>query len=138
MGVIRRLSKNIRAGRIYSMTPHFKSEELMIAEQGKSLPIASDRIRGLETRLMTIEATLKGLNEEIHDLRSWVTKYNTAERPILLPTGGSSVPVAVSAEAVVSVKQAETPAARAEMELIMQPDGTLKPEKRASSRFIIK
>lgn len=117
----------------------------MMSEPGYSPSTSSDRVRALEGKLVQMEATLKGLNEEITDMRSAVMKYTTRteERPPIvqpdlpMPVAPARMPLmapdARSSPAPVTASPPAPPA----LEMIMQPDGTLKPERRSGSGYVI-
>jgi hypothetical protein len=113
--------------------------DMMTVEQ--NLPGNEGRIRGLETRLMHLEAIIKGLTEELSDIKDSITKITTAPEEQSAP-GANPGPVAeVTAfqpqfAAAPQPVQASAPK-REQFDLIMQSDGTLKPERRAGSDFVI-
>ncbi|MDD1678216.1 MAG: hypothetical protein LUO93_03405 [Methanomicrobiales archaeon] len=94
-----------------------------------------ERIGELEAKLRELEALTRGLTDEMLDLKSIVMKLNarTEERR----------PVATVRPTVVSSKKENPGTAPAEategasLEMIMQTDGTLKPERRATSDYIV-
>ncbi|RXE57394.1 hypothetical protein ABH15_04740 [Methanoculleus taiwanensis] len=140
-----------------------------------------ERLRGVERKIKEIEALMKGLTEEMLDLKSIVMKMQRqTEERMKMPV--AAVPAAVEPEPRKAVRPAEpeqtvptqnvrrvsrtdplvrptavprqslvTPQARpapraapvpepedtTDMELIMQNDGTLKPEKRTGSEYIV-
>jgi hypothetical protein len=129
-------------------------------------PVAEDgRIGTLERRVRELEAVVKGLTEEVLDLKALTLKLvKTAERSegsaTPRPGAGRAAPTAsppASAPTVlVRPRNAEklapmpsppsrqpaavdpAPAVSAEgMDLIMQPDGTIKPELRRKNEYII-
>ena len=137
-----------------------KEMETMNESVQPAVPDAGDeRLRDLERKVRELEALVKGLTEEVLDLKSVTMKLSreTEERKVK--------PVAVEARRAGATLQAEPRAAAgprpvraaepresarpvekqraradqddANMELIMQNDGTLKPEPRRSSEYII-
>jgi hypothetical protein len=116
-----------------------------------------DRIAALEKKVREMEALVKGLTQELLDLKSVAMKMNkqSEERsrqelrrgPIV--AGAPAAPAAAPATApspggstVIRPKgarQAEAPAAPAEpaMDMIMQPDGTMKLEPRRGDKDYI-
>ncbi|MDI6719942.1 MAG: hypothetical protein QMD46_10060 [Methanomicrobiales archaeon] len=96
-----------------------------------------ERIRSLEVRVMEMEAVLKGIADEIGDLRALLQTCVSRENeqaPRLLagdPLGGPRLPSAEGEHAGEEVAEAEM------MALIMQPDGTLKQERRYKSDYVI-
>ncbi len=137
-----------------------------------------ERLRGVERKIKEIEALMKGLTEEMLDIKSIVMKMQrqVEERGKAVP---AAVPRSVEPEIRKPVRSAEperaaptqdirrvsrsdplvrptavprqslvSPQVRAapprpependaDMELIMQNDGTLRPEKRTSSEYIV-
>jgi hypothetical protein len=92
-----------------------------------------ERIAELEGKVRELEALTRGLTDEMLDLKSIVMKMNARaeERRVVQPRP-SAAPVK---------KENPPPAAEASegasLEMIMQADGTLKPERRTSSDYII-
>jgi len=95
-----------------------------------------ERIAELEAKVRELEALTRGLTDEMLDLKSIVMKLNTRteeRRPV----------VQARTTAVQASKKEISPPAPAEavegtsLEMIMQPDGTLKPERRTNSDYII-
>ncbi len=127
-------------------------------------PIDEDaRIGALERRVRELEAVVKGLTEEVLDLKALTLKLaKTAERhegpapvragpgrtvepPSSSPTvlvrprnAGKLAPLPASPSRPPQVAAEPAPAIPAgEMDLIMQPDGTIKPELRRKNEYII-
>ena len=92
----------------------------------------NDRVSELEKKVREMEALIKGLTNELLDLKSIVERMNNRmeeKRPQVMtrPAAGR-----------VSVSQKEAaPADEGEMARIMQPDGTMKEERRKDSDYII-
>ncbi|HOI58600.1 MULTISPECIES: hypothetical protein [unclassified Methanoculleus] len=128
---------------------------------GREHPEAEEeRLQALERKVRDLEALVKGLMEEVLDLKSVAMKLSreTEERrrrPVAAeerkaattlraePRAGAE-PAAPSPTAAPRTparpveKQPEAPAPDVgEMDLIMQNDGTLKPEPRRSSEYIV-
>jgi hypothetical protein len=115
-----------------------------------------DRIAALEKKMREMEALVKGLTQELLDLKSITMKMSkqTDERsrqelrraPVVQQAGQpQAVPVAspsASGSTVIrpkAARQPEAPAAPEEpaMDLIMQPDGTMKLEPRRGDKDYI-
>ena len=109
----------------------------MMVEQNQ--PGNEGRIRNLETRLMHIEAVFKGLNEEMADLKSSATKYTvTMEEHTAAAVVSSEDTNTFQPQFTTAPPVAQTCAPKPEQyDLIMQSDGTLKPERRAGNDFVI-
>lgn len=127
-------------------------------------PVAEDaRVGALERRVRELEAVVKGLTGEVLDLKALMHKLmKTAERndgpaPVRAGTGriveppssaptilvrprnaGKLAPLPASPSRLQPVVAEQAPAIPAgEMDLIMQPDGTIKPELRRKNEYII-
>jgi hypothetical protein len=126
-------------------------------------PVAEEvRVGALERRVRELEAVVKGLTEEVLDLKALTIKLvKTAERhespaPARTGTGRTAEPQAPAPTILVRPRNAgklsplpassSRPQAVAdpapaipdgEMDLIMQPDGTIKPELRHKNEYII-
>jgi uncharacterized coiled-coil protein SlyX len=92
----------------------------------------NDRVNELEKKVREMEALIKGLTNELLDLKSIVERMNSRmeeKRP----------PVMARPPGRVSVSQRGEPAPVDEGELvrIMQPDGTMKEERRKDSDYIV-
>jgi hypothetical protein len=126
--------------------------------------VAEDaRIGTLERRVRELEAVVKGLTEEVLDLKALTLKMaKTAERhdgpaPVRAGSGrtieppssaptilvrprnvGKLAPLPASPSRPPQAPPEPAPAIPAgEMDLIMQPDGTIKPELRRKNEYII-
>ena len=132
-------------------------QEKMITMMETSLSAATeDRIAALEKKVREMEALVKGLTQELLDLKSVAMKMTKqseersrqelkrgpivqsapaqqAASPAATPSGGSTIIRPKGA------RQAEAPAAPAEPEmgLIMQTDGTMKQEPRRGDKDYI-
>jgi len=90
----------------------------------------NDRVSELEKKVREMEALIKGLTNELLDLKSIVERMNSRmeeKRP----------PVMARPRVNVSQKGEPAPADEGEMVRIMQPDGTMKEERRKDSDYII-
>jgi uncharacterized coiled-coil protein SlyX len=92
----------------------------------------NDRVNELEKKVREMEALIKGLTNELLDLKSIVERMNSRmeeKRP----------PVMARPPGRVSVSQRGEPAPVDEGELvrIMQSDGTMKEERRKDSDYIV-
>ncbi|WP_292365973.1 MULTISPECIES: DUF7518 family protein [unclassified Methanoculleus] len=118
-----------------------------------------ERLRDLERKVRELEALVKGLTEEILDVKSVAMKLSRdveerRKKPVVAaekkaeatlqtePRAGAESPPARAAEPRSPARPAEkhpaTPAPEDEdLELIMQNDGTLKPEPRRTSEYIV-
>lgn len=126
-------------------------------------PVTEDaRIGALERRVRELEAVVKGLTEEVLDLKALTLKLaKTAERheppttvragpartiepPSSAPTilvrprnAGKLSPLPASPSRTPTVAEPAPAIPAGEMDLIMQPDGTIKPELRCKNEYII-
>ncbi len=121
-------------------------------EEGKNIPVTpeQDRITALERKMKEMEALMKGLTEELLDLKSIAMKLNkvSEERRVELKMSKPMAQATTSGGTVVmqrkggkeailaSMQQPEAEPVEA-MQQIMQLDGTLKPEKRTNSDYIV-
>lgn len=132
------------------------------SEAGRERPEAEEeRLRDLERKVRDLEALVKGLMDEVLDLKSVAMKLSrdTEERrrrPVAAEERKAGT-TTLQAEPRVSAEPAAPPRAAVprtparmvekqptapapddgEMDLIMQNDGTLKPEPRRSSEYIV-
>jgi TolA-binding protein len=139
-----------------------ESENMQPPVQPLVQPQDDNRVAALEQRVRDLEAVVKGLIEEILDMKAMTQKiYKVAEEqaPRLQQTQRSrpaaastvmvhprnagrlneSAPVHPEKQIIASALSRQAPAeepARA-MDLIMQPDGTLKHEVRTSRDYIV-
>lgn len=119
-------------------------ENTKMTDGDKTMQAGDDRLRDLEAKMREMEALMKGLTEELLDLKTIVMKLNVRE-PERRPPVVQRVP---ASDAVVRSRpqQAGTPQSQGqrpepvtpgERVMIMQADGTLKPENRAPEGFIV-
>lgn len=116
---------------------------------GSSAPVVDERVREIEKRIMHLESNIKGLTDEVLDLKAIVMKLtaDSVEKSPVKPRVVVSRPeeddIQVRKESTKRVAARSGPAARAGLEdeentaMIMQTDGTLKPEKRPSNSMIV-
>jgi hypothetical protein len=119
-----------------------EKEQKKMAEGEKTPQMTEDRIRDLEGKLKEIEALVKGLTDEMLDLKSILMKLSARdeERRAVMPVPRMPSEVTVRPRRPTAVAEPKKPEAKesGEMELIMQTDGTLKPERRSeSNNFIV-
>jgi uncharacterized coiled-coil protein SlyX len=92
----------------------------------------NDRVSELEKKVREMEALIKGLTNELLDLKSIVERMNSRmeeKRPQVMtrPQGRVSV----------SQRGEPAPADEGEIARIMQSDGTMKEERRKDSDYIV-
>ena len=132
-----------------------EEQEKMITMMENPVTAAAteDRLAALEKKVREMEALMKGLTQELLDLKSVAMKMSkqTEERsrqelmrtPIVQGAQpGASGTVSSGSSTVVmrkGARQAEVPQAPAEptMDMIMQPDGTMKMEPRRGDKDYI-
>jgi len=122
----------------------------IIKDKDRSLAPVDERVAALEKKMREIEAMVKGLTEELLDLKSVTMKLSKASEErtraemrmgkAAAPTPGGPVilqkkPVATPPPQRPAPAPVET--APEKMDMIMQPNGTLAPEKRKNSDYII-
>jgi hypothetical protein len=125
--------------------PDQKEKDMEIPKK-ESMPPATpeERISALERKVRDQDALIKGLTEELLDLKSItmrLNKVNEQQRTELKMTrpssGAGSATVVVPARSATRVPPPPPPEPE-KMDMIMQPDGTLKLEKRkTSSDYIV-
>jgi uncharacterized coiled-coil protein SlyX len=92
----------------------------------------NDRVSELEKKVREMEALIKGLTNELLDLKSVVERMNSRmeeKRPQVMTRTAGRV--------TVSQKGEGAPVDEGELVRIMQPDGTMKEERRKDSDYII-
>jgi hypothetical protein len=92
----------------------------------------NDRVNDLENKVREMEALIKGLTNELLDLKSVVERMSSRleeKRPPLM--------VRPPGRVTVSQKGESAPVDEGELARIMQPDGTMKEERRKDSDYII-
>lgn len=106
-----------------------------------------DRITALERKMKDMDALVKGLTEELLDLKSIAMRLNKVSeerrqelktvKPVLGGTPSGTV-VMQKKGSVASTPRAPEQPKEEPMEMIMQTDGTLKPEKRkAGGEYVV-
>ena len=94
----------------------------------------NDRVNELENKVREMEALIKGLTNELLDLKSIVERMSSRmeeKRPPVLTRAPGRVTVSPRGQPEAA------PADEGEMVRIMQPDGTMKEERRKDSDYII-
>jgi hypothetical protein len=95
----------------------------------------NDRVKDLENKVREMEALIKGLTNELLDLKSIVERMNSRmeeKRPPLMARPQGRVSISQRGQ-----PGEGAPAEEGEPARIMQPDGTMKEERRKDSDFII-
>ncbi|KQC03960.1 MAG: hypothetical protein APR55_06650 [Methanolinea sp. SDB] len=118
-----------------------------ITRDNRNVPPIDERITVLERKVKDMEALLKGLTDEMLDLKSVAMRLSKSEdrrtemRAVKPSSGQQSTVIMQKKTAQVhSGMRIPQPAPEKEpekMDMIMQPDGTLKPERRKSSDYIV-
>ena len=120
----------------------------IIKDKENAIPV-EERVASLEKKMKDMEALVKGLTEELLDLKSITMRMNKvseerraelrmSKTPTAAPGGQSTVVVPRKPASPPPVRAPQAPPVEPEkMDMIMQPDGTLKPEKRKSSDYIV-
>jgi hypothetical protein len=120
-----------------------EKERKKMTEGEKTSQMAEERIHDLESKMKELEALIKGLTDEMLDLKSILMKVSRRddERRAAMPAPRTPSEVTVRPKRPMAVAEQPRPTATkesGEMELIMQTDGTLKPERRSeSNNFIV-
>ena len=118
-----------------------------IIKDNKSVPPIDERVTVLERKIKEMEALLKGLTDELLDLKSVAMRLSKSEERrtemrAMKPASGqqSTIIMQKKTAPVQGGMRIPQPAPEKEpekMDMIMQPDGTLKPERRKSSDYIV-
>jgi len=118
-----------------------------ITRDNKNVPPIDERVTVLERRIKEMEALLKGLTDELLDLKSVAMRLSKSEerrtemRAVKPSSGQQSTVIMQKKTAPVQsgmrVPQPPPEKEPEKMDMIMQPDGTLKPERRKSSDYIV-
>ena len=118
-----------------------------IIKENRSVPPIDERVTVLERKIKEMEALLKGLTDELLDLKSVAMRLSKSEERrtemrAMKPASGqqSTIIMQKKTAPVQGGMRVPQPAPEKEpekMDMIMQPDGTLKPEKRKSSDYIV-
>ena len=118
-----------------------------ITRDNRNVPPIDERITILERKVKEMEALLKGLTDEMLDLKSVAMRLSKSEdrrtemRAVKPSSGQQSTVIMPKKTAQVNsgmrVPQPVPEKEPEKMDMIMQPDGTLKPERRKSSDYIV-
>jgi hypothetical protein len=132
-----------------SVQPQEKDMEIIKDKDSAAAPV-DERVAALEKKMRELEALVKGLTEELLDLKSIAMRLSKASEErraeLRMPRQAAAAPAAgpqltVQKKPAITVGAPRTapppPPEPEKMEMIMQPDGTLKPEKRKSSDYIV-
>ncbi len=113
----------------------------MIRESATNTGVQDDRFMALEKRVVEMEVLVKGLTEELLDLKSIVRKLVKEEkRPVQRPQADPSDHILVRSPKPAAEPEERKPDPKEAEEntvMIMQPDGTLKPEPPLGEGVII-
>ena len=122
----------------------------IIKDKDRSLAPVDERVAALEKKVREIDALVKGLTEELLDLKSVAMKLSKVSeeraraemrnvKPAAPAAAGPVILQKKPAAAPAAARQAQAPVETApeKMDMIMQPNGTLAPEKRKNSDYII-
>jgi hypothetical protein len=106
-----------------------------------------EKVRGLEQKIIELQSLVKGLTEELLDLKTIVMKMQQERTPkapksvparsLVSPMNSTEKPEPARSHAPVRVEPKQASPRGEETELIMQTDGTLKPERKQSTGVII-
>lgn len=119
-----------------------------IHEYNERNPVSEERIKGVEKRINELDGLMKGLMGEMLDVKACLQKISksiddgSATVPKRTPRESRRYPPVVSpsaaAERKASATEAETPEPAPKKEkLIIQPDGTMKPEVQSGEEMIV-
>ncbi|WP_048151584.1 hypothetical protein [Methanolacinia paynteri] len=118
-----------------------------IHEYNERKPVGEERIKSIEKRINEIDGLMKGLMEEMLDVKACLQKISksidedSANIPKRTPRESRRYPPVVSpsanAERKAAVAEAAAPPAPKEKKMIIQPDGTMQPEERSGEEMIV-
>lgn len=128
-----------------------KDRELakMKESTGGSAPAYDDRVREIEKHIVHLESNIKGLTDEVLDLKAIVMKITagmtekSSAKPRVIMSRPQGAEVVERREPTKHVAPQQRPDVRADDEagedtaMIMQSDGTLRPEKRKNKGMIV-
>ncbi|MCA1916207.1 hypothetical protein [Methanospirillum hungatei] len=113
-----------------------------MSEEGYGTNNLDERVRLLERKVADMEALIKGLTDEMLDMKAVVMKLKKEQRPppviqAVAPPISRSKVERESLEPEAETVKTVSPPARDKITLKMQPDGTLQPEKESGEEIII-
>lgn len=118
--------------------------EIMRDNRSNSL---DERVTAVERKIKEMEALLKGLTDELLDLKSVAMRLSKSEERrtetrTIKPSSSQSNTVITQKKPVTTQSGMRVPQPAPEkepekMDMIMQPNGTLAPERRKSSDYIV-
>ena len=113
-----------------------------MSKEGQGTNNLDERMRLLERRVADMEALIKGLTDEMLDMKAVVMKLKKEQRPppviqAVAPPISRGKVERETPEPDNDVKKTQVPPARDKITLKMQPDGTLQPEKEFGEDIII-
>lgn len=113
-----------------------------MSEEGYGTNNLDERVRLLERKVADMEALIKGLTDEMLDMKAVVMKLKKEQRPppiiqaVAPPISRSKVERENPEPEADAVKPVSAPV-RDKITLKMQPDGTLQPEKETGDDIIV-
>lgn len=113
-----------------------------MSEEGYGTNNLDERVRLLERKVADMEALIKGLTDEMLDMKAVVMKLKKEQRPppviqAVAPPISRGKVEREAAEPETETTKPQAPPARDKITLKMQPDGTLQPEKESGGEIII-
>ncbi|ABD39802.1 hypothetical protein Mhun_0024 [Methanospirillum hungatei JF-1] len=113
-----------------------------MSEEGYGTNNLDERVRLLERKVADMEALIKGLTDEMLDMKAVVMKLKKEQRPppviqAVAPPISRSKVERESPEPEAETVKPVSPPIRDKITLKMQPDGTLQPEKESGEEIII-
>jgi hypothetical protein len=114
-----------------------------MSDEGFGINNLDDRVRLLERRIVEMDALMKGLTDEMLDMKAVVMKLKKEQRPppviqaVVPPVSRGKVEKEKEERASEKESGKQTSHARDKITLKMQPDGTLQPEAETGEDIII-
>lgn len=125
-------SCDARIERLWREIEEREREIRRLKEEKNMASSNEDRIAELETKVRELEALTRGLTDELLDLKSIVMKLSARSEERRPPVASRPAPVAPQKAAA-----PPAPEEKGSLEMIMQADGTLKPERRTNEGVIV-
>lgn len=113
-----------------------------MSDEGYGMNNLDERVHHIERRLAEMDALIKGLTDEMLDMKAVVMKLKREQRPppviqaVVPPISRGKVDNAAEPGKEYGKEQVQTPV-REKITLKMQPDGTLQPERETGDDIII-
>lgn len=113
-----------------------------MSDEGYGTNNLDERVRLLERKMVDMDALIKGLTDEVLDMKAVVMKLKKEQRPppviqAVAPPISRGKAERENAESQNEEGKTQTAPVKDKITLKMQPDGTLQPEKEMGEEIII-